>query len=148
MYIQTALQQIWTLCLLTAAGLAYWRGGQVEKRAATACLLASFLSPLAQNQRDWVSPQWAMFAVDAAFLAVLIWLAVTSRRIWPLFAAGFEMVGVVVHLAIVVDHQVRALTYHRGLVIFSYLVLIALAVGAVTTPQDERRPGKRSTRAR
>src|SRR5690606_6881203 len=127
LYIQTALQQIWTLCLLAAAGLAYWRGGPTEQRAATACLLASLLSPLAQNQRDWVSPQWAMFAVDAVLCLALTLLAVGSRRVWPLFAAGFAMVGVLIHLVVVVDDRVRALAYHRGLVIFSYLVLIALA---------------------
>jgi hypothetical protein len=110
-------------------GYALWRGGRPERLTALASLGAWLLSRLVFNYRDWVDPQWAVLAVDVAFLIALTTLAVTTDRTWALFAAAFQLLGVIIHLAITLDHGIRALAYVRGLVIWSYLVLIALGVG-------------------
>lgn len=138
MYFATLPQQVWNTCLLSAAGVAFWRGGKLERRAAVACVAASVLNPILQNTSDWLAPQWRVMIADAALFVVLAALAVTSRRIWPLFAAAFALVGLLIHAVILVDEQVRPLAYLRGLVIFSYLVLIALVVGSLTAPPVER----------
>lgn len=138
MYFATLPQQIWNTSLLAAAGVAFWRGGKLERRAAIACVAASVLNPLLQNTGDWLAPQWWVMVADMTLFVVLAFLAVTSRRIWPLFAAAFALVGLLIHAVILVDDQVRPLAYLRGLVIFSYLVLVALVVGSLTTPAEAR----------
>ena len=78
----------------------------------------------------WFDPQWGVFAIDLALLAVLLWLSLATDRVWVLFITAFQLLSVVTHLAILVDHSVAPLPYRRGLVIWSYLSLVALAWGA------------------
>ncbi|MDP3854577.1 hypothetical protein [Phenylobacterium sp.] len=110
-------------------GFAFWRGRRPEWIAAGACILAWALTPLAQNSRNWFDPQWGVFAVDLALLMVLAWLALTTDRTWLLFASAFQLLAVIIHLAILVDPSVTPMPYRQGLVIWSYLVIASLGVG-------------------
>lgn len=115
--------------MLLVSGFALWRGGRPERWVALANLLAWILTPLAYRN-DLIDPQWGVFLVDVGFLVLLAGLAMTTDRNWLLFAAAFQLLAVMTHIAIAVDRGVRTLAYFRGLVIWSYLVLGALAVGA------------------
>jgi len=133
----TPAQQIWTLSMLLVSGFALWRGGRPERWVAVANVLAWILTPLAYRN-DLIDPQWGVFLVDVAFLVLLAVLAMTTDRNWLLFAAAFQLLAVMTHIAIAVDRGVRTLAYFRGLVIWSYLVLGALAVGAWMFRRDRR----------
>lgn len=133
----TPAQQIWTLSMLLVSGFALWRGGRPERWVAVANVLAWILTPLAYRT-DLIDPQWGVFLVDVAFLVLLAALAMTTDRNWLLFAAAFQLLAVMTHIAIAVDRGVRTLAYFRGLVIWSYLVLGALAVGAWMFRRDRR----------
>lgn len=139
MVFATASQQIWTLSMLLVSGFALWRGGRTERWVAVANLLAWILTPLAYRN-DLIDPQWGVFLVDVGFLVLLAGLAMTTDRNWLLFAAAFQLLAVMTHIAIAVDRGVRTLAYFRGLVIWSYLVLGALAVGAWMFRRDRRTP--------
>lgn len=119
------------------SAFALWRGGWPERTVALGNLAAWAASTVAFDQLSPTTDPWALLAVDLCFLALLLYVALTSDRYWPLFAAAFHLLGVVVHIAILVDHVIRALAYMHGLAIWSYLVLIALAVGAAA--QNRRR---------
>jgi hypothetical protein len=112
-------------------GFALWRGGIPERATAGAFLAAWLISRLVYDYGDWVDPQWGVLAVDAALLGVLVWLALATDRTWLLFAAAFQLIAVIIHIAIMADHRLRALTYVRGLVIWSYLTQAALSVGVI-----------------
>lgn len=140
MVFATASQQIWTLSMLLVSGFALWRGGRPERWVAVANLLAWILTPLAYRN-DLIDPQWGVFLVDVGFLTLLAGLAMTTDRNWLLFAAAFQLLAVMTHIAIAVDRGVRTLAYFRGLVIWSYLVLGALAVGAWMFRRDRRTAG-------
>lgn len=129
MFLHTLPQQIWFAVMGLVCCFALWRGGRPEKITAICCLAAWLISRLVFDYRDWVDPQWAVLAVDGGFLLVLIWLAMTTDRVWVLFAAAFQLLGVIIHIALMADEAVTALAYVRGLVIWSYLVMAALAVG-------------------
>ncbi len=118
--------------MLLVSGFALWRGGWPERVASVANLLAWLVSPFAENGRDWVDPQWGLLAVDAAFLGVLLVLALRTDRTWLLWACAFQLLGVVTHGAMMADRSVGAWAYLTASVIWSYLVLAALAVGAWT----------------
>ena len=102
-YVAQGNQQIWLVLMAAVSALALWRGGEPERVAAVGVLVAWFLTPLAQVPIDLYDPQWGMLAVDTAFLGLLLTLALRSNRIWLLFAAAFQLLGVVIHMAIVVD---------------------------------------------
>lgn len=123
------LQQIWVAALLGVSAYALWRGGRVERIVAVANVVAWCASMLVQNRHNWVDPQWGVFAVDVAFLGVLLWFVVRSERIWILPAAAFQLLAVITHAGILADKGVRALAYLVALSAWSYLVLITLAVG-------------------
>ncbi|HEX5378370.1 MAG TPA: hypothetical protein VFW47_07330 [Phenylobacterium sp.] len=121
-------QIVWYGAATTVFGFAFWKGRAPERIAAAACAIASVLTPFAISHR-WFDPQWGVLAVDVALLGVLVWLALATTRTWLLFISAFQLLNVVTHVAMLVDHSVAPLPYRRGLVIWSYLTLVPLVMG-------------------
>jgi hypothetical protein len=130
--------QIWLAVMIAVSAYAFMRGGRPERMVAIANIVAYLATIAVQNRQDWFHPQWSMLAVDVAFLALLVGMALMVDRYWLLFASAFQLLGVVTHLAIIADPSVRSLAYLRSLGIWGYMVLVALAVGAYGVA---RRPG-------
>jgi hypothetical protein len=80
--------------------------------------------------------EWGIFAVDAALLALLCWIALRSPRYWPLLAAGFHLLAVVTHLAKSVDRQVGAWAYITAEIIWGYLLALTIGYAAWTAPRQ------------
>ena len=137
MYFHSLPQQVWQTALLLTCGFALLRGGRPERVAAIACLAASLMQPWVLD-RNWLDPQYGVLAVDVGLFATLIGLALTTNRTWLLFASAFQLLGVITHIAIMVDHGVAPLPYRRGLVIWSYLTLMALGVGTWSVWRETR----------
>lgn len=117
--------------MAAAAGAAFLWGGRPERIGAAAVLAAWVASlVLAQWSHHWFEAQWGILAVDAVLFGVLLWLALRADRFWPLWACAFQLLGVVTHLAILADRSLTGRAYFVAAVIWSYLVLIALGVGA------------------
>jgi hypothetical protein len=121
---------VWVASLLLVSAYALWRGGRPERIVAVANLIAYAATLAAEDTRDFFDPQIGIMAVDIGFLALLLALALRSDRSWLLFAAAFQLLAVVIHVAIAAEAEVRSLAYFRGLIIWSYLVLASLAVGS------------------
>jgi hypothetical protein len=132
MLFQSLHHSIWVLAMFGISGFALWRGGQAERLVAAGNLIAWAASLFMQDTQDWFDPQTGILLVDIAFLGFLVWVALTHDRTWLLFAAAFQFLGVVTHLASVADTGVRNLAYLRSLAIWSYLILLTLAIGAYT----------------
>ena len=67
--------------------------------------------------------------VDAGLLLYLVWLAMRSDRFWPLYAAGFQVVGTTIHVARFADPNIFHAAYAFAQVFWAYPVLLALAAG-------------------
>lgn len=106
-----------------------WKGDREERIAGIAFAIGVVTAPLLKD-RQWVGPQWGNFALDAAYFALLIGMALRTRKYWPLFAAGFQLLLVLTHAASMVDHQLGAWAYITAGVIWTYLGLFALGAGA------------------
>lgn len=128
-FLSTLPQQIWFVFMILTCGYALWRGGGPERLVSVACIVAWLASALTYNYQSWVDPQWVVLGVDIALLTLLLALAASTNRNWTLFSAAFQLLAVVIHVAIIVDPEVRGRPYVQGLVIWSYLNQIALAVG-------------------
>ena len=115
--------------MAAVSGFAFWRGGRPERLVAAVNIAAWLASPLVEDHRNWLDPQWGILGVDILFLAVLLWLALRTDRRWLLFAAAFQLLGVVTHGAMMADRTVGGWAYITAGVIWSYLVLTSLAVG-------------------
>ncbi len=120
------------------SAFALWRGGAPERWMSAAYVAAWLVSRAVYNYRDWLDPQWAVLGVDLVLLAASVVLALAYNRIWLLFATAFQLLAVVIHVAIMADASVRALPYVRGLVIWSYLTQLTLFVGVLQHLQARR----------
>ncbi len=120
---------VWTAAIIGVSAFALRRGGRVERTVALANLGAWIASLLVENRSNWLDPQWGVLIVDVSFLSILLYFALRERANWLLFAAAFQLLSVLTHVAILIDAGVHARAYIQGLIIWSYLVLLSLAVG-------------------
>jgi hypothetical protein len=129
MFFHTPAQVVWNISMFGIFALALWRGGAPERLASIGMVADAFASALVQNTHDWNQTQWGDLAVDLAYLALLLWLALRTSRLWPLWAAAFQLLSVIIYVARIVDPRIGALAPYQAVVIWSYLVLIAILVG-------------------
>jgi len=122
-------ERVWAVAMFAVSAFALWRGGRTERAVALANIIAWVATIVVQNRHDWLAPQWGVLVVDVLFLLLLLWFVVRSSRLWILPAAAFQLLAVVTHAAILADGGVRAWAYVTALILWSYLVLITLAVG-------------------
>ncbi len=122
------IQILFTIVLFTGSGAALWKGRFDERITAAALLAAAFSSPLVEAGAFAV-PEVGVLVVDSALLAFLIGLSLVSDRFWPMWAAGFQIVGTLTHLARFVDVSIWPKAYMTAEAFWAYPVLAALGIG-------------------
>ena len=121
---------------MTVCAVAAWRGRDDERLAAGGLLANWALTILvAKAGSGATTTRWEVFGFDAALLVLYLWLALRSRRHWPLFATGFQVLVVVTHLGRAVDPKVSGWAYITAGLIWAYLVLFTIGYGAWTAPR-------------
>jgi hypothetical protein len=113
----------WLVC-----GSALWKGGWSERLVAGGFLLSWFADAILKDHH-FAGPQWAALVSDSAFLLLIVFVAMRSRQYWPLFAAAFQLLEVVTHMASAMDRHLSAWAYITANVIWTYLILWAIAFG-------------------
>lgn len=93
---------------------------------------------IALRDRSWVGTQWSAFGADAGLLILLTAISLRTKRYWPIFAAGFQLLCVITHVARTIDPGVRAWAYATAQVIWTQLVFAALGVGVWNTWREGR----------
>jgi len=106
-----------------------WKGGR-EERITILIYMGCYAATLALRDAHWPRLQLAGFLIDVVFFLFLLALALRSRSYWPLAACGFQLLGVLTHIAKALDSGVAQWAYISAGIIWSYLVQIAIAVGA------------------
>lgn len=129
----------WTI-LFAICGYAFWRGRRDEKAVAAVCLGASVISllSLTQWQARYSGIETGLLAVDVATLALFTAVALRSSRFWPLWVAGLQLTTSMGHLMKAIDVSLLPLAYGAALRLWSYPILIILAIG--TWRGQRRRP--------
>jgi hypothetical protein len=121
--------QIPFLVLLGGTLVLLWRwGGPDERSGGVAVLAATLLTPAAQSQ-GFAGPEVGIVAVDAALFACFGALSLRSSAFWPIWAAGFQLGALAVHLSAAQLPEMLPAAYAETLVIWSYPVLLTLAAG-------------------
>ena len=124
----SALQIIFLSVLSAAILLAFRWGGRDERLAALAVLGATLMTPLVQSY-GFKGPETGIVIVDFALFAALAAIAMRSRSFWPIWAAGFQLCALAVHMAAAAMPGIMPGAYAETLVIWSYPVLLALGIG-------------------
>lgn len=125
---------VWPTVVMGMGATAAWRGSDNERLAASGVLAGWALSMVVARARS-NETQWGVFGVDVILLALFLWIALRSRRFWPLFVAGFQLLMVFTHVARLLDAGVSGWAYLTAKLVWSYLIVLTIAYGAWTAPQ-------------
>lgn len=119
---------LFALLLFGTCAFAFLQGRTDERVAAGAMLVAAALSPIALSA-GYASPETGVLGIDMALLLLLVIIALKSDRFWPLWAAGFHVVGTTIHLATFVEVDIWPPAYANAQAFWAWPVLGALLVG-------------------
>ncbi len=125
---------VWPLVLMSVCVIAAWRGRDEERLAAAGELATWALTMVVFRSRS-EDTQWAVVPIDVFLLALFIWIALRSRRYWPLFAAAFQLLAVGMHLARAFDAGISGWAYLTAMLLWNYLALLAIGYGSWTAPR-------------
>lgn len=138
-----SMKLAFTLIVILSCGAAFWRGRAYERWTAVVLMASAAASAIVETSKFW-QPESGILLIDLALLSYLIVLALRSDRFWPLYAAGFQVIGTLVHIARFADQSVWHSAYAAANIFWSYPVLLALMVG--TWAEARYRPGQQAHR--
>lgn len=117
--------------LLFCCGYALLKGRKYERIAAVVFLSATVLSVAGhltfQVRYQTLDPTDVV--VDTAVLLALVAIALVSDRFWPLWAAGFQLVGSTAHVLKMIDVTFAPWGYAVAARFWSYPILLVLFIG-------------------
>jgi len=120
----------WISLVLTCVAAA-WRGGLPERLGAGLVAAAWVLTLLVEQRRNWLEPQFGMFAVDIATFLGLAALAFLYRRYWAICAAGFQAIAVLTDLIFMINPAVFYRAYYMSNFSIGFLLLGAILAGII-----------------
>lgn len=136
---QVVLAAIFNAVMVLVLLFACLRGGRPERVGAFINLTgfaATTAFRLVASNQGWVPGELAILAIDAGVAAGFYWLAITTTRFWPIWAAGFAIADIFMSIFGALLPNVQLFAYHTGLGIYAYLALGALALGTFRLPAN------------
>jgi hypothetical protein len=120
----------WTL-LIASCGYALWRGRRDERTVGVICIGATIATRFAVSPITvrYSSVELGLLAIDAAVLIGFVAVALRSDRFWPLWVAGLQLTTSTAHLMKAMDEQLLPIAYGAAIALWSYPILIILAIG-------------------
>ena len=121
------------LLVLGSCGYAILRGGAPERITGWLLILASVLTPLATQGLSvrYIEAEAGVFIVDLALLVALTIIALKADRMWPLVLAAMQLDATAVHILKLFDADLIRITYALMIAMWSYPMLVILAIGTV-----------------
>jgi hypothetical protein len=131
---------LWFAYLVTVlvCGAALWKGDWEERVVGGGLGLSCAVTVIARDL-SWPRVQLAELGGDILMLALLFVVALRTKKFWPLFAAAFQLLAVMTHVAKTADSTLHQWAYVTAIVIWTYLIFIALGVGAWNAWRKRRR---------
>ncbi len=120
---------ILAVTILASIGIAFGWGGRDEKIAATMLMIGILLSNFVVSSGYYMHTESGLFSVDVATFGGLLILALRSDRFWPMWAAAFQLVAMLVHIGSEFQTGDLRWAYYIALTFWTFPVLITLGVG-------------------
>lgn len=129
--------------LLICCSYALLRGGAPERIGAAIYAVGSALTIVARQQVEirYGSVEVGAFVVDIVALIAFLVLALFARRLWPLWMTAFQAIGTAGHFAKLADPEMIRWAYAFLLGIWSYPMLLLLAIGTYSHQRRLKRTG-------
>jgi hypothetical protein len=129
--------QIGAVIVIAVCMFAFLKGDDSERIGAGTYLLLWFATVLVQSNVDGERP-FGMLVLDIGYLAILCGLSWRSRRSWPVWAAGLQLLAVFSHILMMVDVRLPIASLYTVLNLTGYGVLACIAVGTFWAWQERR----------
>ena len=134
------------ILLVLCCAYAVLRGRKDGRWAAGIAVSGAVLTHYA-NQVDggWDQTRYTLMAVDTAIFIALFTLMANSRRYWPIWLTGFQLIEIVVHLATIVDPNFGPNLYRALESLWAIPKLISMVSGIFLDRRaDSQRQAKES----
>jgi hypothetical protein len=131
MSLEVGLAFLFNATLLLVGAYAFRRGGRPERIGAVVNLLAASITTALRllNAQYFEPAELLVLSIDMVVAGSFFWLAATTIRFWPVWAAGFAVADLFMSVCGELLPHVQLFAYHTGLGIYAYLALGALALG-------------------
>ena len=135
---------IFSALLFGSCGYAWFRGRTDERFAALTCITATLASAAVVSSFPtlYSGLELGILLIDIATLAAFVFIALRSERFWPLWVSGLQLTTSIAHLLKVIDPTLLPIAYSAAARMWSYPILIILAVG--TWRGERRYPAQRA----
>ena len=80
-------------------------------------------------QQSWDHVAWPVMVVDLAVLIGLYWVAMRTKRWWPLWVTGFHLIAMTSHLAVIVAPNFTARVYFGLATLWAVPMLLVILIG-------------------
>jgi hypothetical protein len=132
---------LWTYGVYVGAvsAVAIWKGGPSE-RVGAGLIFGGWVATTLVWRIPGAEPASGIAIVDLMVLAGLVALALRSHRYWPLFAAGFQLLAIITYWAHVLDPTLGGWAFLTAGILWGYLLVGALGVGALNAWRNDRPP--------
>lgn len=122
---------IFNSLLLAVCSYALWRGRFEERLTAIVCVSATIATVLLKGpvRLSYSSVEVGVLIVDLATFAAFTFIALRSDRFWPLWVSGLQLTTSIGHLLKAIQPDLVPIAYAAAGRIWSYPILIILAVG-------------------
>lgn len=129
---------MWTVAiyyavLLLTVAVAMWRGGTLERWAAYTALLASVCTSVLSPQPDWSHIEYNIFAIDVIALASFWYIAFKTKRFWPYWITGWQLIAIFGHLQKLMFSEILARPYALLSMYIAYPILFMILYAASST---------------
>ncbi len=138
MTLQMLLALLFNAVLIAVCGYATIRGGRPERIGAAINLSATVISNFfrLKDVAHLAPADGVMMSIDLAVVGGFFWLAITTIRFWPIWAAGFALSNIFMSVLGGLLPDVPLFAYRSQLGIYAYLALSALALGTYRLPRN------------
>lgn len=138
------MRVIFYLSLLAICAIyALRRGGAPEKATAIAIILMVASDPLVHfvTPTRYTRLDPGHLVIDGLALLAFLAIALRANRYWPLWVSALQLIAVVAHVARLIDVEIHKAAYGLMQVLWSYPMLILLALGTRAHQARLRRCG-------
>ncbi|HMT40637.1 MAG TPA: hypothetical protein PKC48_13850 [Sphingorhabdus sp.] len=130
---------LYYIVLAATLAAAFWRGARSERWGAVTALAGSLASTLTALNANWSGLIIQLLVIDLLVLASFWWLAIHSRRYWPYWVTGWQLVAVLVHLQRALFDDILPAPYALMTMYLAYPTLLLILFASL---QNQRRPSE------
>lgn len=126
---------LYYIVLTATVAIAFWRGARSERWGAMTALAGSLASTLTALNANWSGLIVQLLVIDLLVLGSFWWLALHSRRYWPYWVTGWQLVAVLVHMQRALFEDILPAPYALMTMYLAYPTLLLILYASVQSPQ-------------